>query len=127
MVEQTLNSILWLLIYPGFVFTLLIGIVASYIVRKVTALVQWRVGPPVFKQGRLFQSLYDILKLLGKETLIPRDAQKLVFMSAPLVGFAGVLLLSTMLWRISFTDQPFLFLEAVHQPVPMPLLVQAAR
>jgi NADH-quinone oxidoreductase subunit H len=108
MVEQTLNSILWLLIYPGFVFTLLIGIVASYIVRKVTALVQWRVGPPVFKQGRIFQSLYDIIKLLGKETLIPVDAQKLVFMSAPLVGFAGVLLLATMLWRISFTGKPFI-------------------
>ncbi|MHC4758956.1 MAG: NADH-quinone oxidoreductase subunit H, partial [Planctomycetota bacterium] len=89
-----LKSILWLLIFPGFVFTLVIGIIASYIVRKVTALVQWRVGPPVFKQGRIFQSLYDIIKLLGKETLIPKDAQKVIFMSAPLIGFAGVLLLS---------------------------------
>ncbi|MHC4842297.1 MAG: complex I subunit 1 family protein [Planctomycetota bacterium] len=108
MVEQTLKSILWLLIYPGFIFTLVIGVVASFVVRKVTALVQWRIGPPILKEGRIFQSLYDIMKLLGKETLIPRDAQKLVFMSAPLVGFAGVLLLSTMLWKISFTGQPFI-------------------
>jgi NADH-quinone oxidoreductase subunit H len=105
---QVLKSILWLLIYPGFIFTLVIGVVASYIVRKVTALVQWRIGPPVIREGRVFQSLYDIMKLLGKETLIPRDAQKLVFMSAPLVGFAGVLLLSTMLWKISLTGQPFI-------------------
>jgi NADH-quinone oxidoreductase subunit H len=108
MVEQTIKNILWLLIYPGFVFTLVIGIIASYVVRKVTALVQWRIGPPVFREGRVFQSLYDIIKLLGKETLIPRDAQTFIFMLAPLVGFAGVLLLSTMLWRISFTGQPYI-------------------
>jgi NADH-quinone oxidoreductase subunit H len=108
MVEQTVKSILWLLIYPGFVFTLIVGIVASYVVRKVTALVQWRVGPPLLKEGRILQSLYDIIKLLGKETLIPRDAQKAVFFAAPLVGFAGVLLLSTMLWKISFTGKPFI-------------------
>jgi NADH-quinone oxidoreductase subunit H len=45
---------------------------------------------------------------LGKETLIPKDAQKVIFMSAPLIGFAGVLLLSTMLWRISYTGEPFI-------------------
>jgi len=108
MVEQTLHNILWLLVYPGFIFTLAIGVIASYVVRKVSALVQWRVGPPVIKEGRILQSFYDIIKLLGKETLIPRDAQQIVFLAAPLVGFAGVLLLSTMLWRISFTGQPYI-------------------
>jgi len=63
--------------------------------RKVSALVQWRVGPP------LFQPFYDVIKLMGKETLIPQQAQKIIFMGAPLVGLAGILLLSTMLWRIT--------------------------
>jgi len=83
------------LIIPAFLFTVAVGIIASWIVRKVSALVQWRVGPPIL------QPFYDIMKLMGKETLIPEDAQRLVFISAPLVGMAGVLLLSTMLLRIT--------------------------
>jgi len=87
------------LILPAFLFTVAVGIVASWIVRKVSALVQWRVGPPIL------QPFYDIMKLMGKETLIPQDAQRFVFISAPLVGMAGVLLLSTMLLRITLRPE----------------------
>jgi NADH-quinone oxidoreductase subunit H len=93
-----LNILFWVAVIPG---TVIIGLVASWIVRKVSALVQWRVGPP------LFQPFYDVAKLLGKETLVPQDAQRTVFMAAPLVGLAGVLLLSTMLWRITITETAF--------------------
>ncbi|MHC4075128.1 MAG: respiratory chain complex I subunit 1 family protein [Planctomycetota bacterium] len=92
---ESLQHLFWVIVFPGFLFTVCLGIVASWIVRKVSALVQWRVGPP------LFQPLYDIMKLMGKEILVPEQAQRTVFMAAPLVGFAGVLLLSTMLWRIT--------------------------
>jgi NADH-quinone oxidoreductase subunit H len=79
-----------------------LGLVASWIVRKVSALVQWRVGPPVL------QPFYDVAKLLGKETLVPEQAQRTVFMAAPLVGLAGVLLLSTLLWRTTIAPaEPF--------------------
>ncbi|MHC4738813.1 MAG: respiratory chain complex I subunit 1 family protein [Planctomycetota bacterium] len=87
------------LILPAFLFTVVLGLVASWIVRKVSALVQWRVGPPIL------QPFYDIMKLMGKETLIPQDAQRGVFVSAPLVGMAGVLLLSTMLLRITLNPE----------------------
>jgi NADH-quinone oxidoreductase subunit H len=93
---ELLQHLFWVIVFPGFLFTVCLGIIASWIVRKVSALVQWRVGPP------LFQPLYDIMKLMGKEILVPEQAQRTVFMVAPLVGFAGVLLLSTMLWRITF-------------------------
>ena len=93
---EALQNVFWILIFPGFVFTIVLGLVASWIVRKVSALVQWRVGPP------LFQPFYDIMKLMGKETLIPQDAQRAVFTVAPLVGLAGVLLLSTMLGVAAF-------------------------
>jgi len=93
---EALQNVFWILIFPGFVFTIVLGLVASWIVRKVSALVQWRVGPP------LFQPFYDIMKLMGKETLIPQDAQRTVFIVAPLVGLAGVLLLSTMLGVAAF-------------------------
>jgi NADH-quinone oxidoreductase subunit H len=95
------QNLFWILIFPGFVFTLVLGLVASWIVRKVSALVQWRVGPPIC------QPLYDIMKLMGKEVLVPQDAQRTVFLSAPLVGLAGVLLLSTMLWKIAITQTAF--------------------
>ena len=91
---EALTNLFWILVFPGFVFTLAIGLLASWLVRKVSALVQWRVGPPVY------QPAVDVMKLMGKEILIPQDAQRAVFVTAPLVGLSGVLLLSTMLWLV---------------------------
>ena len=95
-------NLFWIVVFPGFLFTSLLGLIASWVVRKVSALVQWRVGPPVM------QPFYDVAKLLGKEILVPEDARKGVFMAAPLVGMAGVLLLSTVLWRTAIVQSAFL-------------------
>ena len=105
--SEALRILFWIFIFPGFLFTVFIGLLVSWLVRKVSALVQWRVGPPLFSEGRLFQSLYDIMKLMGKEILIPAQAQRTIFIGAPLVGMAGVLLLSTMLWRTNFSGEAF--------------------
>jgi len=83
--------ILYLVVY-GFLATAMVGLLASWIDRKVTARVQYRVGPP------LLQPLIDIVKLLGKETLIPAGASKTTFLMAPLVGLASVIVVSTLLW-----------------------------
>jgi NADH-quinone oxidoreductase subunit H len=102
MVEASQNLfwiLFWILIFPGFLFTVCLGLIASWIVRKVSALVQWRVGPP------LLQPFYDVIKLVGKEVLVPQEAQQAVFKAAPAVGLAGVLLLSTMLWRIAIAPK----------------------
>ncbi len=89
---STSSTILfWILVVPG---TVVLGLIASWVVRKVSALVQWRVGPP------LFQPLYDVMKLMGKEILVPQEANRTVFLLAPLVGLVGILLLSVMLWWI---------------------------
>jgi len=82
------------LLFPGFLFTLLCGCIASWIDRKVTARVQWRVGPPIL------QPFYDLVKLLGKETIVPRAGAKLTFLLAPLVALAGITLVSTLIWRV---------------------------
>lgn len=92
---EALWILFWVVVFPGFLFTVILGLVASWIVRKVSALVQWRVGPP------LLQPFYDVMKLMGKEILIPEQAQQMVFKAAPLIGMSAVLLLSTMLWRIA--------------------------
>jgi len=91
--NEVLRNLLWLIVFPGFLFTIIAGLLASWIVRKVSALVQWRVGPPIY------QPFVDVMKLMGKEILIPEQAQQKIFIMAPVAGFAGVLLLSTMLWR----------------------------
>ena len=87
------------LIFPGFLFTAAVGLLASWVDRKVTARVQWRVGPP------WYQPIADILKLLGKETILPRTASKLTFLSAPVIGLAGVTLVSTFLWIMNIAPE----------------------
>jgi NADH-quinone oxidoreductase subunit H len=104
---EALDILFWILIFPGFVFTVIIGLIASWIVRKVSALVQWRVGPPLFKQLRVLQPFYDIMKLMGKEVLVPEEAQRTTFMMAPVVGMAAVMLLATMLWRVAIAQTAF--------------------
>lgn len=93
--SDSLQNLFWILVFPGFVFTAFVGLVASWIVRKVSALVQWRVGPP------FYQPFVDVVKLVGKEILVPQSAQRTVFLMAPIIAMASVLLLSTMLWRIA--------------------------
>jgi NADH-quinone oxidoreductase subunit H len=79
-------------LFYGFFLTAIIGLLASWIDRKVTARIQYRVGPP------LLQPLIDIVKLLGKETLIPAGSSKITFLMAPVIGLASVILVSTLLW-----------------------------
>ncbi|MHC4158635.1 MAG: respiratory chain complex I subunit 1 family protein [Planctomycetota bacterium] len=100
--NEALQSLLWIIVFPGFLFTACVGLIASWIDRKVSALVQWRVGPPFFQSILpIPQPFVDVMKLLGKETLIPQDAHPTVFIMSPVMGLAGVILLSTMLWRIT--------------------------
>lgn len=87
-----MNPILAYLVFPGFLFTAIVGMLASWIDRKVTARVQWRVGPP------LFQPLFDFVKLLGKETVIPRGCSRVTFLLAPIFGLVAVTLVSTLIW-----------------------------
>ena len=84
-------NIVYLIVY-GFILTAAIGLVASWLDRKITARIQYRVGPP------FFQPLIDIIKLMGKETLIPKGASKGMFVLAPMVGFASVTVVSMLLW-----------------------------
>jgi len=79
--------------------TMALGMFSSWVDRKVTARVQWRVGPP------LFQPLYDILKLMGKETLVPARAQQRGFLLAPVVGLAAAAVAVTILWSANLWPQ----------------------
>ncbi|MFH1825699.1 MAG: complex I subunit 1 family protein [bacterium] len=91
-----IKLLLLFLVVPGFIFTGLMGLVTTWIDRKVSARVQWRQGPP------WFQPFADILKLLGKETIVPEGGSVLTFLGAPVVAIAAVTLVSTMLWVLNF-------------------------
>lgn len=88
-----MSNLVYYLFFPGFLFTAVVGLLVSWIDRKVTARVQWRVGPP------WWQNFADFIKLLGKETIIPKGSSKTTFLLAPIFGLTAVTIVSTLLWR----------------------------
>ena len=92
---NVLQIVFAVLVFPGFLFTTAIGLASSWIDRKVTARLQWRVGPP------WYQPIADVLKLFGKETVVGEGSARATFLSAPYVGFAAVVVVSAILWMAS--------------------------
>jgi NADH-quinone oxidoreductase subunit H len=82
-----------ILVFPGFAFTFALAMVFAWVDRKVTARVQWRVGPP------FLQPVYDFIKLLGKEVIVPAGGARVLFLLAPLFGLAAVTVASTLVWQ----------------------------
>lgn len=80
-----LMQLFYLLIFPGVFFLGLFGLVAEFIDRKIYARLQNRVGPP------WFQPLADFFKLLGKEEIIPEDADRGMFKLMPLFAITAVI------------------------------------
>ncbi len=77
----------YILIFPGFLFCFLCGMLLVGIDRKLVARMQKRVGPPIL------QPFYDFFKLCGKETIVPAQASRTTFLLAPLVGLAALVVI----------------------------------
>nr|WP_141264267.1 NADH-quinone oxidoreductase subunit NuoH [Moorella sp. E308F] len=83
---QTLGmGLLYLVGVLAFIF--LNAIYLIYLERKVSAYMQQRLGPNRLGPRGLLQSVADAVKLLGKEDIIPRGADKWVFIIAPVIIF----------------------------------------
>lgn len=87
----------YVLIFPGFLFCFITGMLLCGIDRKIVAKMQKRVGPPVL------QPFYDFFKLCGKETIVPAAASGTVFMAAPIVGLAALVVLQLFIPIHGFT------------------------
>ena len=84
---EILQTLLQILIFPGLLFQVVVGLLLAGIDRKVVARMQHRVGPPIL------QPTYDFFKLMGKETIVPAAANKTVYLLAPVIGFVGLVIL----------------------------------
>ncbi|MCX5678824.1 MAG: NADH-quinone oxidoreductase subunit H [Candidatus Omnitrophica bacterium] len=87
---DALLYILAFLVFPGLLFSGIMGLLVGWVDRKVTARLQWRSGPP------WYQNFLDIAKLgLYKETLIPEGVSKVMFLGMPVLALAATTLVST--------------------------------
>ncbi len=66
-----------ILIFPGLLFLFILSLIGEYYDRKLYARMQNRVGPP------WFQPVADFIKLLGKELIIPLNADARIFKILP--------------------------------------------
>lgn len=86
--EQLLTHIIVPIAIFGFIalFTLF----AVYAERKIAGFVQDRLGPMETGKYGLLQTIADILKLLQKEFITPKSADRILFALAPIVIFVAV-------------------------------------
>ncbi|MFS8492012.1 MAG: NADH-quinone oxidoreductase subunit NuoH [Limnochorda sp.] len=74
-------------------FLLLNVLFLIWLERKVAGRIQRRPGPMHHGPQGIFQTLFDALKLVIKEDIIPSQADKWVFITAPLVMIAPALMI----------------------------------
>ena len=94
--KQLSLEIFYTLIFPGFLFTALIGLWLTWVDRKVAAVVQSRIGPP------WYQPYADVGKLLAKKMLVPRGSRAIGFIGAPLLALASSTLAAVIVLRALF-------------------------
>jgi NADH-quinone oxidoreductase subunit H len=98
---MNLELFFYLLIFPGFLFTAILVLTVGWVDRKVSARFQYRVGPP------FLQNFNDFFKLLGKETIIVKDGVHSMFVVAPFISFAMLVLVSAIVGTSLFFDISF--------------------
>lgn len=94
------------LAFLGFkIFLVVLGIVfcvayLTYAERKIIAAMQLRVGPNVVGIFGLLQPIADAIKLMHKETILPKYANKIIFYLSPVITFT----LSLVAWAVIPAD-----------------------
>lgn len=79
------------LLFPGGLFALALGLALKGVDRRVAARLQRRIGPP------LLQPLFDLIKLGRKDTMVPAVAPSRLFLGAPLAGTCAMALAAALI------------------------------
>jgi NADH-quinone oxidoreductase subunit H len=79
----SLFNLFEMIIFPGFIFLGVLGMIFEYVDRILYARLQNRKGPP------WFQPFADFIKLGAKEDVIPREADSVMFKLTPLLAAAA--------------------------------------
>ena len=91
-----ITDLFYFIVFPGMIFSVLIGGILSWSDRKITARVQFRKGPP------FLQPFYDIGKLFYKETILPKYGAKFTFLAAPVFALFSACLANVFILLPSF-------------------------
>ncbi len=71
-------------------FILLFVVIGVYGERKISAFIQSRLGPMEVGPYGLFQTIADLLKMLQKENVVPKAADRWLFQMAPIIIFTFI-------------------------------------
>jgi NADH-quinone oxidoreductase subunit H len=77
-----------LIVIPGFIFMIAMGLFYQWVDRKFYAKLQNRYGPLHTGPKGLYQPLADLIKLLAKEDIVPAAANKFLFTLTPILLLA---------------------------------------
>jgi NADH-quinone oxidoreductase subunit H len=121
----------WLIAVLRFVaalgLMLLNGVVMIYMLRKVLARLHVRLGPMDNGPCGMFQTVFDVLKLLTKEDPTPKAVDRWLFFLAPVIVFVPSLMAYIVLpfsatWVIADLPLGLLFMFAVMSVIPLGIL-----
>jgi NADH-quinone oxidoreductase subunit H len=86
----TVKVLLYILVFPGFLFQFVFSTLLEWVDRKLYARLQNRRGPLYTGWQGILQPVADIVKLLAKEDITPKAADKFMFAVLPIVSLASV-------------------------------------
>ncbi|MCL6588412.1 MAG: NADH-quinone oxidoreductase subunit H [Firmicutes bacterium] len=78
-------TLVYMLVFPGFLFLSSYGMICEWVDRKLYARFQNRIGPP------WFQPLADFIKLMAKEEIVPAAADRIMFRFLPVISIAAIM------------------------------------
>jgi NADH-quinone oxidoreductase subunit H len=76
------------LVFPGFLFLLILVLFFDWFERKVSARFQNRMGPSYTGPFGILQPIADYIKLFSNEDITPEKTNKFLFVFAPLLAFS---------------------------------------
>jgi NADH-quinone oxidoreductase subunit H len=116
----------WLIIIKAvliFVILVLLTLFNIWWERRVVARMQHRIGPNVHGPFGLLQSLADGVKLALKEDIIPKAADKWVFLLAPVIATVPAFITFAVIPFGPVVDVPFTDIETPLQLTDLPVAV----